>query len=138
MLTLSKTYKSKIGFSFWLPLALILLSIEIFMLKKGVWPGALIVVFVILFIIYLYFDTSYRIKSDGKLIIKGGFLIRREIDISSIKKIKATSNPLSAPAFSLDRLEISYNKYDTILISPEDEEQFILQLKQFNPYIMGL
>lgn len=136
MPTLTKTYKSKIGFSIGLPLALILLSIEIFMLINQVWEGALIVVFVVLFIIYLYFDTSYRITSDGKLIIKGGFLIKREIDISSIKKIKATNNPLSAPAFSLDRLEISYNKYDTILISPEDKREFIQQLKELKPEIV--
>lgn len=137
MLTPEKTYKSKIGFSIWLPLGLILLSIEIFMLVNQVWPGALIVVFVILFIIYLYFDTSYRITSEGTLIIKGGFLIKREIDISSIKKIKGTNNPLSAPAFSFDRLEISYNKYDTILISPEDKPGFIQQLKEFKPGIVA-
>lgn len=135
MPTLEKTYKSKIGFSIWFPLALLLLSVEILMLTNRVWSGALIVVFVILFIIYLYFDTSYKITSAGKLIIKGGFLIKREIDISSIKKIKATKNPLSAPALSLDRLEISYNKYDTILISPVDKPGFIQQLKEFKPGI---
>lgn len=136
MPALSKKYKSKVQLSIMLPLALILISVEIIMLINHVWPQALLVVFVILFVIYLYFDTSYTITDNGKLIIKGGFLIKREIDIRFIKKVKATNNPLSAPAFSLDRIEVSYNRYDTVLISPEDKSEFIQQLKQFNSDII--
>ncbi len=136
MFTLTKSYKSKVQLSVMLPLAFVLVSTEMLMLINKVWPAALFVVFAILFVTYLYFDTSYRITNNGKLIIKGGFLIKKEINISSIKKIKATHNPLAAPAFSLDRLEISYNKYDTILISPEDKPAFIEQLRQINPAII--
>ncbi len=109
MLPFTKTYKSKIQLSIAVPLAFILISVEIIMIENQVWLAALLVVFVILFIILLYYYTSYTITDDGKLIIKGGFLTKREIDITSITKVKATNNPLSAPAFSLDRIEISYN-----------------------------
>ncbi len=76
---LTNTYKSKIQKSTVLALAFVLLSTEIIMLINRVWPAALLVVFVILFIIYLYFDTSYTITSNGELIIKGGFLIKERL-----------------------------------------------------------
>ena len=45
------------------------------------------------------------------------------IDIKSIRKIIETYNPLSSPAASIDRLEIFYNKFDSILISPKDKKE---------------
>ena len=41
----------------------------------------------------------------------------------------------SAPANSFDRIEIIYNKFDSIIISPENKQQFIESLLVINPDI---
>ena len=61
---------------------------------------------------------------------------RQVIDISTIKSIEPTHTILGAPASSLDRLRISYNKYDEVVISPRRKEEFISQLQSINPQIV--
>ena len=67
--------------------------------------------------------------------VKCGFFFDKTIAVDSIKQIKETSNALSAPAASLSRLVISYNKFGTVIISPKHKEAFIRQLVQLNPSI---
>ncbi|UEG55384.1 PH domain-containing protein [Mucilaginibacter daejeonensis] len=67
--------------------------------------------------------------------VKSGFFVNLNIDANTIKSVKATRNPLSAPAISLDRLEIAYGKYDTIMVSPKDRTGFIAQLLNDHPSI---
>lgn len=76
----------------------------------------------------------YEIKND-ELVIRCGFLRYQKIPIQTIRKITETNNPLSAPAFSLDRLEILYNKFDTVLISPKNKKGFIVHLTKLNANI---
>lgn len=42
---------------------------------------------------------------------------------------------LSSPALSLDRLEVFYNKFDSVIISPQNKEDFIVALQNINPAI---
>ena len=73
---------------------------------------------------------------DGNsLIIKSGFLVSKEININRIKNISETHNPLSAPAASLDRLEMAYDEYGSILISPQDKLGFLDYITRLNPQI---
>jgi len=62
-------------------------------------------------------------------------LVNTKIPISSINTIKETDNIISSPAASLDRLEIFYGKYDSIIISPMDKNEFIQDLLKINPNI---
>ena len=55
--------------------------------------------------------------------------------INTIYKISETYNPLSSPAGSIDRLEIKYNKSESVLISPKDKNAFINDLILVNPNI---
>ncbi|MFC3199468.1 PH domain-containing protein [Parapedobacter deserti] len=50
-------------------------------------------------------------------------------------QIEETRTLISAPAPSLDRLEIFYNKFDSIVISPKDKQGFIADLLKLNPEI---
>ena len=99
------------------------------------WIPLSILIMIILLGIYLSFTTHYTI--DGKnLIVKSGFLVNKTIAISSIKKITETNSLLSAPAMSLDRLEISYGKFDDIIISPKEKQVFITHLLELHPAIL--
>jgi hypothetical protein len=131
-----QTFKSKIDGRIWIPLGLLLVAVTLFLLLEKVWLGVTILLLVVVFILYLIVNTSYTITADGNLIVVGGFLIREKIRIASIKKVVHTSNPLASPALSLRRLELWYNKYDKIMISPENEGAFLSLLKTINPEIV--
>lgn len=81
------------------------------------------------------FLTTYYIINGNDLIIKCGFLFNKTIKIDTIKKIEETNNLLSSPAASLDRIEIGYNQYDSVMISPKDKLDFINQLVTINENI---
>jgi hypothetical protein len=42
---------------------------------------------------------------------------------------------MSSPALSLDRIEIFYNKFDSVIISPKNKADFVAELKSINPAI---
>lgn len=88
----------------------------------GVSSGAIVVL--------LTYPLYYEI-GDALLIIRCGILIRLKIPLDSIEGARPTRNPLSAPAWSLDRLQIDYRKNDGVqyaLISPEDKTGFMREI----------
>lgn len=125
-----KIYKSKIGLELVIPLT-ILSSWGIYesIIDKK-WMATIVILIVIMFISYLFFNIRYKIENEN-LSISRGF----NIDIKTIRKISETYNPISSPAASIDRLEIMYNKYDTVLVSPKDKKGFINSLLEINPNI---
>lgn len=86
------------------------------------------------FIGYIFSSTQYVIH-DQILNIKSGFVVDISIQIETIKSISKSRNSISSPANSLDRIEIRYNQYDTVLISPQNKKAFIRNLKEVNPNI---
>ena len=130
------TYRSKISFGILIPLIILLFMVNIYMSDNGIWKALIKFGIVILFLAYLYFNTSYVFTTDNKLKIRCGIFVNKEIIINNINKIKRTRNPTASPSLSMDRLEISYNKKDIIIISPEKKETFLQQLKESNPTII--
>lgn len=130
-----KVYKSEVDI--WLALLVI---VPVFLaviaaLKSSEWIAAVVLLLCIVFILYIFYTTKYTINEDV-LTVKLGFIVNIVIPVSGIKSVKKTNNPLSAPALSLNRLEIKYgNKYDYTLISPVNREDFIKQLLAINPDI---
>lgn len=98
------------------------------------WPGIATVSITTVFIIHLFMTTYYQIQGD-QLKIRSGFIVNKTLDINTIKKVVATGNIISAPATSLDRLELLYNRYDSILVSPKDKTGFINELLTVKPDI---
>ena len=129
-----KTFKSKIGYELVIPIVLILGTTFLVMVYQRIWPGVGVILVTGLFVVHVLATTRYQIKGQ-QVIIKCSFLVNKQIDIQAIRKISKSNNFISSPATSLDRLEILYNKFDTILLSPEDKEGFIRELKTINPDI---
>ena len=80
-----------------------------------------------------FFGTKYTL-SDGQLLINNGFSTQR-IELIDITYIAPTRNMSSAPALSLDRLEVGY-KNKKVLISPKDKLLFYKEIKVRNPNIV--
>jgi hypothetical protein len=79
-----------------------------------------------LFMLWGCFTTHYLLNDTHLIIRYGPF--KKKIPLDRITSVKKTSNPLSSPALSLKRLEISYNTYDMVLISPKNRDEFITLL----------
>lgn len=129
-------FYSKIGLEIVVPIAIVMLFVIGMLLSSGgsTWP---VVVFLLLLnglFAYLFTHTYYEIKED-ELIISSGFLFNGRVSISDIREIRETNNPLSAPAISLDRLELRYGKNKYVLISPKDKKGFIDSMLSLNPSI---
>ena len=79
--------------------------------------------------LWLPFTTRYEIGGGNLLIRFGPF--RREIPVDSIREVRPSRNPLSAPAASLDRLRIDYvirGGHRVMLVSPKDKQAFLKDL----------
>lgn len=77
--------------------------------------------------LWLFLGTSYTVTSH-EILIKGGPLKWR-VPIADIAAITASSNALSSPALSMDRLRIDYRPGKSVLISPRDKAAFIDQVE---------
>ena len=77
--------------------------------------------------LWLLLSTRY-ILSEGELTVRSG-PFKWRIRVADISSITPTSNPLSSPALSLDRLRIEYLRNKSLLISPRDKEQFIRDIE---------
>lgn len=74
--------------------------------------------------------TTISAQSD-RLIIRSG-LLRWTIRLDEIVSDTPTSNPLSGPAWSLDRLAVKSRragKVRTLLISPKQQHEFLRELR---------
>ncbi|MDN3398593.1 PH domain-containing protein [Psychrobacter sp. APC 3426] len=80
-----------------------------------------------------FFGTKYTL-SDDQILIDNGFSTQR-IKLTDITYIAPTRNMISAPALSLDRLEIDY-KNKKVLISPKDKLLFYQEIRARNPNIV--
>ena len=127
-------FESKIDLWFILFLALIFGGILLRSAYDQNWISFSIILLVVIFIAYM-FSTTFYIVENKKLWIKCGIFFNLSIEIKGIKKISESYNIISSPALSFDRLEILYNKFDTVLISPKDKIRFIEAIKKNNPEV---
>ncbi|GIN84135.1 hypothetical protein J6TS2_05210 [Heyndrickxia sporothermodurans] len=97
--------------------------------------GLIILIVSFIFILWLWFNTYYEVTKTNELKVVAGPFKYALIEIHSIKGIERTKNIVSSPALSMDRIEIHYNKWHTIIISPKHEKQFIEKLQNINPEI---
>lgn len=54
-----------------------------------------------------------------------------------MKKISKSSSIISSPAASFDRIEITYGKFDELIISPKHKLKFAADLQKINPNLIN-
>jgi membrane protein YdbS with pleckstrin-like domain len=86
----------------------------------------------IVLLLALAVPTRYELHSD-QLVIRSG-LIRYRIPYAAVRGVEPTRNPLSAPAWSLDRLKIK-RPSGFALISPKDKDGFMRALLERAPHL---
>ena len=127
-------YPTKVSITLILIISSIMGCILISLAVSSKWIPFFIDLLLYVSLVYLMVSIKYEIN-ESQLIIHQA-MGKMVIDINTIKSIEPTHTILSAPASSLDRLRINYNKYDDIVISPRRKEEFIRQLQSINPNIV--
>lgn len=91
------------------------------LIQLGVVVGAVLVI--------LTYPLNYEITAT-RLIARSG-VMRWKVPLDAIEEVRPTRNPLSAPAWSLDRLRVEHEKggsTSVLLISPADKDAFMRDL----------
>lgn len=81
--------------------------------------------------LWILFGTGYTFEADSLLIRSGPF--KWEIDYKNITSVETSNTLVSSPALSRERLLIRYGRYNSILISPIKQENFLADLYQRSP-----
>jgi len=133
----TQRYRSAVSYALFIPL-MTTLGIALFM---GIYTGeiiAVIIVFVSIvgLVLPMLLSTTYTIT--GNVIkIRSGFIKFKNVPIAGITRIEKTQTLLSAPAISLtERIEIFYNRYDSVVISPQKRSGFIADVLSINPAVV--
>lgn len=79
-----------------------------------------------------FIGTSYTLEGN-QLKVVCSFLYRRTFDLTELIQIEKTNSWTSAPAPSLDRLELTFQGGQTLVISPKDQAGFWQAVQLFLP-----
>ena len=136
---MTKKYSSKVSYGLLTVVFIVFFSPLILnLIKSGINLNlTLISLFLIIIfglITHMFLKTEYTIE-ENKLKIKCGFFTYKPIEINEIKEITKSSNIISSPAPSFDRIEIKYGKFEEMIISPKDKFEFAKYLTSLNPSI---
>ena len=129
-----KKYKSKVDLWLIILLTIVFGGVVILSIINKDWTGFFIAIIPAIFI-WNMFTSTYYIITEDEVIIRCGIFYKLVIKISDIRKISESSDLISSPALSIDRVEILYNKFDTILISPKMKYEFLQSIEILKPDI---
>jgi membrane protein YdbS with pleckstrin-like domain len=91
------------------------------------WIAVGVVLLVALLFPAIIIPCRYTFLDDGLLIQSG--LIKKKIDYHLMRDVTPSRNPLSAPALSLRRVKIKFDR-GFALVSPKRRDEFIVELKR--------
>lgn len=134
---MEKVYKSKVAkWYLWTCYGLVAAFVAtLFLCYISTWILLIDVVFMgacVALMFDMLLHTDYTIKGN-KLYIRCGVLFRMTLPISRIMEITHKSTLWSSPALSAKRIGIRYGQKSWIYISPENQEDFIADIKSINP-----
>ncbi|MBM3448977.1 MAG: hypothetical protein FJX90_07730 [Bacteroidetes bacterium] len=129
----SRIFQMKSAISWWLfgPIILMIMVFGYFKFleeSSSIWISLGVLLFIASFLI----NTKYTIYSDGTLKVISGFTPFSKINLHDVTAVVYTRNPISSPALSLNRLAIYKGNSLLIIISPQNREAFIEEMKKFN------
>lgn len=128
-------YKSKVDKGLLIAIIAIVLLSYLPLLFEFSWIALALLVVTAAFIADPFCNTSYTIH-NGTLHIKCGIFLSSSFPIDRITKISKTNSCLSAPALSMDRVEIRFADKKTLVLSPKQRQAFIDHLRSLNPDIV--
>lgn len=94
-----------------------------------IWPFSVVLFFLAL-LFYLIIKTTYFVFEENQLVCRSLFF-KRNISYFDIRKVEKQKGLYAGLKMSTawKGLVIHYNKYDELLISPEREDEFIMEVE---------
>ena len=137
--SMEKVYKSRVArWYLWTCVGVAAAFVgSIFLCYYSTWILLIDVVFVDICVALMFdmlFHTDYTIRGD-KLEIRCGILFRMTVPVSRIIEISHKSTMLSSPALSAKRIGIRYGRKNWVYVSPQNQENFISDLRSINTEI---
>ena len=134
-------YYSKVSYTLLIIIFLVFFGPLVSLFYGNGFDGKTILIFLTMVVLYglilhLFFNTTYKIEKE-KLHIKCGFFKYKPVTIKEMKKVSKSSNIISSPAASFDRIEIRYGKFNELIISPKHKTKFVEDLQKINPKIIN-
>lgn len=74
-------------------------------------------------VLWMMLATYYRVDGETLSVRSGPF--HWTIPLAQIRSVKPSRSPLSSPALSLDRIEITYGADRSLMVSPKDRQGFL-------------
>lgn len=102
-------------------------------LAEGRPPAGAVIPVILLIAIAPLFLISYQI-TDDEIIVRQGWL-RWRMRLERIQVLKATRQMWSAPALSLDRIEIRTDRGLWLMVSPADKAAFVAAIRARVPAV---
>jgi len=127
-------FKSKVDWWYFALMAAVLVltgMVAVPGVLAGRWGMALLVTPLGL-MVWNYFSTYYVI-SDDVLLVRC-LLLRKTVRLASVTRLRASRDSQSAPALSLDRIEV-LSKGESVLVSPKDKVAFIRAIRRAQPSV---
>jgi len=134
-------YYSKVSYTLLIIIFLVFFGPLVSLFYGNGFDGKTILIFLAMVVLYglilhMFFNTTYKIEKE-KLHIKCGFFKYKPVTIKEMKKVSKSSNIISSPAASFDRIEITYGKFEELIISPKHKTKFVEDLQKINPEIIN-
>lgn len=128
------TYPSGISRGLVTIIILVLLPVYALMIYLSLWIGLALLVVMTALIIDVFVNTRYTIEEET-LWVQSGVFDKRQFDIKRITEIARTTSLESAPAASMNRIRLRFDKRQTLILSPRQQQAFIDHLLRINPHI---
>lgn len=88
------------------------------------------------FSLWMWFGTFYTIEKDILIARSGPQVFKIPVgQISTVRLNQKTFGSLWKPTLSWNSIKVEYNKSDSVVISPEKQDEFISELLKINPGI---
>lgn len=133
---MDRVFKSKVGW--WCHLLIVMLAVLCTVSLVHREAGAIAIagslVACALFL-HVFFNTYYVVTAGGRLRARCGFFPVKEIAIADIEALQPSALPVFSYSLSLDRIAVWKDGKIWMLVSPQNEKEFVRLLKKFNPDI---
>lgn len=128
---MKRVYPSKVNVT----LLMLTQTVAVLSFLPGLLEGSAVAAFFLLILMSwlcaVFLGFRYEIEGN-RLRVVSMFFLHQDYDIRSFRSIRRTRSMLSAPAASLNRLEITMQK-GTLVISPRRAEDFVQDLLAVHP-----
>ncbi len=133
-MSMDRVFKSKTGWWYHLLIVILAVLCVASTLQQSTLPTVASLVACAL-ALHVFFNTYYVVTADGRLVLHCSFFPEKEIAIKDIEALQPSILPAPSYALSLDRIIIWKEGKMWMLVSPQNEKEFVKLLKSFNPDI---